>query len=163
MQQISLLQKMVRQLLALAVIAGLLVGCERFKNPETDISKSKNVRAGKRKVRIDTAIVWVDIADREDLRQKGLMFRTELPEDEGMLFIFERPAIQSFWMRNTYIPLDIAFIDAKGRITDIHQMKPLDEEPRYESSVPVVFAIELNQGWFAKRGIKVGAQVSYED
>lgn len=150
----------------LLILATMLAGCDMLSKKErleTSAVKSKTMRAGKRKVRIDTAIVWVEIADREDLRQRGLMFRNELPEDEGMLFVFERPSIQSFWMRNTYIPLDIAFIDAKGKITDIHQMKPLDEEPRYESSVPVTFALEVNQGWFAKRGIKVGAQVSYDD
>lgn len=157
---------MFRAIVFVIVCAGLLFGCERLnkKEPSPHASAtSKNTRAGKRKVRIDTAVVWVEIADRPELRQRGLMFRKELPEDEGMLFVFERPEIQSFWMRNTYIPLDIAFIDEKGRITDIHQMKPLDEEPRYESSVPVPFAIELNQGWFARRGIKVGAQVSYDD
>lgn len=150
----------------LLILTTALAGCDKFpkqENAEIGGAKPKTTRAGKRKVRIDTAIVWVEIADRDDLRQKGLMFRTELPEDEGMLFVFERPDMQSFWMRNTYIPLDIAFIDAKGKITDIHQMKPLDETPRYESSVPVPFAIEVNQGWFARRGIKVGAQVSYDD
>lgn len=150
----------------LLILAAALTGCDALSKKETvetGAAKSKTMRAGKRKVRVDTAIVWVEIADRDDLRQKGLMFRTELAEDEGMLFVFERPDMQSFWMRNTYIPLDIAFIDAKGKITDIHQMKPLDETPRYESSVPVPFALEVNQGWFARRGIKVGAQVSYDD
>ncbi|MCS7012850.1 MAG: DUF192 domain-containing protein [Chloroherpetonaceae bacterium] len=154
------------QAIVLIICAGLILSCGQSRQKESSaeqtVTATKNTRAGKRKVRIDTAVVWVEVADRDELRQRGLMFRTELPEDEGMLFVFERPEIQSFWMRNTYIPLDIAFIDEKGRITDIYQMKPLDEEPRYESSVPVPFAIELNQGWFAKRGIKVGAQVSYD-
>lgn len=113
-------------------------------------------RGNLQKIMVDTTTVWVEIAQDNLTRTKGLMFRNDMPEDQGMLFIFEVPQILSFWMKNTYLPLDIAFIDPKGIITDIHQMAPLDTVPRYASSVPTLYALEVNQGFFAKKGIRVG-------
>lgn len=113
-------------------------------------------RGNLQKLTIDTTTVWVEIAQDNLTRTKGLMFRNDMPEDQGMLFIFEVPQMLSFWMKNTYLPLDIAFIDHKGVITDIHQMAPLDTVPRYASSVPTLYALEVNQGFFAKKGIRVG-------
>ena len=85
------------------------------------------------------------------------MYRDELAEDAGMLFVFQQPAIQSFWMANTYIPLDIAYIDASYRITDILQMEPLDTGS-YPSTQPALFALEVIKGWFEEKSIAAGAQ-----
>jgi uncharacterized membrane protein (UPF0127 family) len=86
------------------------------------------------------------------------MHRRMLPENRGMLFVFREPAQQSFWMMNTYIPLSIAFIDERGAILNIADMKPLTTDP-HPSAGPAKYALEMNQGWFAKRGIKRGAVV----
>lgn len=103
----------------------------------------------------DTVVAEVAATPQE--REQGLMYRTELGENEGMLFIFERTEPLSFWMRNTFIPLDIAFLDREQRIVDIQQMEPQDEEFT-ESAAPAMFALEVRQGWFEGRGIDVGAE-----
>ena len=101
--------------------------------------------------------VRVEIADDPFEQQRGLMYRTSLGGDRGMLFVFRGEEPRSFWMKNTRIPLSIAYIDSKGHITDILDMKPLDDEPpHYTSSEPVQYALEVNQGFFEARGVKVG-------
>lgn len=101
--------------------------------------------------------VRVEIVDGPFEQQRGLMYRTSLGEDRGMLFVYRREQPLSFWMKNTRIPLSIAYIDSKGRITDILDMKPLDDKlPHYVSSEPVQYALEVNQGFFDERGVKVG-------
>jgi uncharacterized membrane protein (UPF0127 family) len=100
--------------------------------------------------------VRVEIADGPSEQERGLMYRTSLGEDRGMLFVFSSEQPRSFWMKNTKIPLSIAYIDSKGRITDILDMKPLDDEPpHYTSSEPVQYALEVNQGFFEEKGVKV--------
>ncbi len=104
--------------------------------------------------------VQAEIADDNAERQRGLMERTELAEDAGMLFVFDREQPRSFWMRNTLIPLSIAYISADGRIVDIQDMEPLDDEPpSYASAEPAKYALEVNQGFFAERGVEVGDRV----
>jgi uncharacterized membrane protein (UPF0127 family) len=101
--------------------------------------------------------VWVEIADTDAERQRGLMGRTALPEDQGMLFVFPSEEQLSFWMKNTLIPLSIAYIDSEGRIVDIQDMKPLDDDPpHYVSAEPARYALEVNQGFFEERGVTVG-------
>jgi uncharacterized protein len=101
--------------------------------------------------------VRVEIADDLFEQQRGLMYRKSLGKDRGMLFVYRREQWLSFWMRNTRIPLSIAYIDSKGRITDILDMKPLDDKPpHYVSSEPVQYALEVNQGFFDEHGVKVG-------
>jgi uncharacterized membrane protein (UPF0127 family) len=104
--------------------------------------------------------VKVEVARSFDERARGLMYRTELPEDQGMLFIFGNRANQSFWMKNTYLPLSIAFIDASGTIISIQDMEPLDDETMHRSPKPALWALEMNQGWFVENGISVGDTVS---
>lgn len=105
--------------------------------------------------------LFVETAQTETERQRGLMFREHLPPDQGMLFIFPVSQIQSFWMRNTFIPLDIAFIDRDGVIVDIQHMKPVDESVLYTSRAPALYALEVNAGWFAQHGIEAGARVNF--
>ena len=88
----------------------------------------------------------------------GLMFRESLDTDSGMLFVFDRVAQQSFHMSHTTIPLDIAFIDEEGCIESIKELTPLRREPVY-SNAPVLYALEVNQGWFAENEVKVGDQI----
>ncbi len=104
--------------------------------------------------------VRAEVADERAERQTGLMGRTELAPDAGMLFVFGRERDLSFWMRNTLIPLSIAYISADGRIVDIQDMEPLDDEPpSYASAEPAKYALEVNQGFFAERGVEAGDRV----
>ncbi len=103
--------------------------------------------------------VRVEIADDDAERQRGLMERTALAGDAGMLFVFGRERQLSFWMRNTLIPLSIAYIDADGRIVDIEDMEPLDDQTKHPSAEPAQYALEVNQSFFEERGIEVGDTV----
>ena len=91
-------------------------------------------------------------------RQTGLMFRKEMPAQEGMLFVFEQPAMQCFWMRNTLLPLTAAFVADDGTIVNLADMKPQTEDSHC-SAKPVRYVLEMNQGWFAKRGLKAGTKL----
>src|SRR5215213_3589027 len=99
--------------------------------------------------------VHVEIADTPEERQTGLMGRSALAEEAGMLFVFEQEQILAFWMKDTLIPLSIAYIDAEGRIVDIQDMQPLDETDHL-SAEPAQYALEVNQGFFEGRGVMVG-------
>ena len=99
-----------------------------------------------------------EVAATDATRTTGLMFRRMMPENRGMLFVFPHAQPQSFWMMNTYLPLSIAFVDEQGVIVNIADMKPLTTDP-HPSAKPAKYALEMNQGWFAKRGIKAGAKL----
>lgn len=101
--------------------------------------------------------VVAEVAATPEERSRGLMYRDDVPDGTGMLFVFQRADVQSFWMANTYVPLDIAYMDASYRIIDILQMEPLDTGS-YPSSAPALFALEVRQGWFAEQEIVEGAQ-----
>ncbi len=103
--------------------------------------------------------IVVELARDTDEQSRGLMFRRSLGENEGMLFVYDSPRMLSFWMKNTRLPLSIAFIDKAGRIVQIEEMKPYDTITRHRSSVPVQYALEMNRGWFKKKGIKIGDTV----
>jgi uncharacterized protein len=104
--------------------------------------------------------VRVEVADEPAEQAKGLMYRKALGKNRGMLFVYPEERELSFWMKNTLIPLSIAYIDSKRRIVDIQDMKPLDDRPpHYVSSEPAQYALEVNRGFFKKRGVKVGDRV----
>ncbi len=88
------------------------------------------------------------------------MSRAYLPENEGMLFVFDTEGHHSFWMKNTSIPLSIAFIGRKGEIVQIEDMQPQDST-LHTSAYPVLYALEMNQGWFRKNGIEVGDKITF--
>jgi len=94
-------------------------------------------------------------------KERGLMFTEQLPADEGMLFVFEYEHRPSFWMKNTPIDLDLAFIDGRGRIVEIGRMQALDEETIHRSRLPALYALEVNAGWFREHGIAVGDKVEF--
>ncbi len=97
----------------------------------------------------------VELAVTPDQRREGLMYRDRLGEREGMLFVFDQEKVLTFWMRNTPLPLSIAFIDARGVIVQITDMVPFSEVP-VSSQVPARFALEVNQGAFERAGVAVG-------
>lgn len=98
------------------------------------------------------------VAQAPQERQTGLMHRKEMPQHEGMLFVFEQPAQQCFWMKNTLLPLTAAFVDDDGTIVNLADMKPQTLDSHC-SAKPVRYVLEMNQGWFAKKGIKAGAKL----
>jgi uncharacterized membrane protein (UPF0127 family) len=97
----------------------------------------------------------VEVAATPETRATGLMNRFSLQPDHGMLFVFEAPQPLSFWMKDTYVPLSIAFVDARGRIVNIEDMRPQDESPHFSRGL-ALYAIEMRQGWFAAKGIGAG-------
>jgi uncharacterized membrane protein (UPF0127 family) len=103
--------------------------------------------------------VQVEIADTPFLRNRGLMNRDYLPRDHGMLFSFPKEGTQSFWMKNTLLPLSIAFIDRDGVIINIERMMPHDLDS-VSSSCEVPYALEMNDGWFDNMGINPGSRVT---
>ena len=96
----------------------------------------------------------VEVADDPDERRRGLMFRTRLDPDHGMLFVFPDAQLRSFWMVNTAIPLSIAYIGADGVIQEIHDMQPFSRAP-VPSRAPAMYALEVNQGRFQEVGVRV--------
>lgn len=99
-----------------------------------------------------------EVAATPAQREVGLMHRFSLKPDHGMLFVFERAEPQAFWMKNTYVPLSIAFIGNDGHIVSIDDMAPQDERSHW-SNGPARFALEMRKGWFAERGIVAGDRV----
>jgi uncharacterized membrane protein (UPF0127 family) len=103
----------------------------------------------------------IELADTPAARQTGLMHRKSMPTNDGMLFVFERAEMSCFWMRNTLIPLSIAFLADDGSIVNIADMKPLDETSHCPAK-PVRLALEMNQGWFERHGLKAGDKLTGE-
>lgn len=111
-----------------------------------------------RTLTIDGQAFTVEVASTPETRETGLMNRFSLRQDHGMLFVFESPQPLAFWMKNTYIPLSIAFVDGNGRILNIEDMRPQDESTHL-SKGEALYAIEMRQGWFASKGIAAGDRV----
>ncbi len=103
-------------------------------------------------------LIHAQVAATNEQRATGLMFRQEMPASEGMLFVFEQPSAQCFWMKNTLLPLTAAFVADDGTIVNLADMKPQTTNSHC-STKPVRYVLEMNQGWFAKRGIKAGSKL----
>ena len=109
-----------------------------------------------------TASIEIEIADTELARQQGLMFRTSMEDNQGMLFIFEQEEMQSFWMKNTILPLDIMFVNRNKEIVKIHKnTMPFQEEPGYESGRPAMYVVEVKAGYTDVHGIKEGDRINF--
>lgn len=134
----------------LAVAVPLFQGCAWAGDPKSPPLK---------RILVGQTPLWVEVADTLEKQERGLMFRRSLPENEGMLFVFTEPIELSFWMRNTLIPLDIAFVGPDGVILNIHQARPLDESVLYRSAGAAKYVIETNRGWFARHGIGPGDKI----
>lgn len=105
--------------------------------------------------------ISAELARTPQEREIGLMHRTSMGASEGMLFIFERPGVQCFWMKNTLIPLSAAFLADDGTVVNIVDMKPKTLDSHC-STQPVRYVLEMNQGWFSKRGVKAGSKLAGE-
>jgi len=146
---------LLRALALLAVLAATAAGQVRFKQGTLTLAQLHR-----------QVTLVVEVADTPAAREQGLMHRRALPERAGMLFIFETTGRWGFWMKNTLIPLSIAFIGEDWRIVDIQDMQVAPDPARgpftiYEPSAPARYALEVNQGFFARAGITVGARVTY--
>ena len=119
--------------------------------PQTELPRTK----------LSVGIYQIDaqVAATEEQREIGLMFRKEMPQHEGMLFTFESPSRLCFWMKNTLLPLTAAFLADDGVVINLEDMKPLTTDSHCASK-PVRYVLEMNKGWFAKRGIKPGTKIS---
>ena len=113
------------------------------------------------RVPLQAGIYQIDaqVALTPDQRQIGLMYRPDMPQHEGMLFVFEQPSEQCFWMKNTLLPLTAAFVADDGTIVNLADMKPRTTDSHC-SAKPVRFVLEMNQGWFAKKSIKAGYKLA---
>ena len=113
------------------------------------------------RVRLAAGMHQIDaqVAQTDEQRATGLMWRKQMPQHEGMLFAFEQPSRQCFWMKDTLLPLSAAFIDDDGTIVNIADMQPRSLDSHC-SAKPVRYVLEMNQGWFDKKGIKPGARLS---
>jgi uncharacterized membrane protein (UPF0127 family) len=123
-------------------------------------SASGDIHFSSTELSIETAAgasipISVEIAIDDEQRAQGLMYRKSLEDGKGMIFVFDRDQIMSFWMKNTLIPLSIAFITSDGRILEIHDMEPLDLSST-RSNRSARYALEVPQGWFSRAGISVG-------
>jgi uncharacterized protein len=109
----------------------------------------------------DVRTSFLSVADTEAERQRGLMNRTSLARDGGEVFVFDGPVQDAFWMKDTLIPLSIAFWDASGRIVDLKEMTPCrsDPCPLYRPRAPYTHALEMNAGWFDEHGVTIGDTV----
>ena len=128
-------------------------------------SPSPSGEFGVGRVLLDTdegsQLIDVEVADTPELRQLGLMHRKSLDDDAGMVFVFFEEQQGGFWMKNTLIPLSIAFFDAKGKILEVMDMRPCEKDPcpTYDPGVPYMGALEVNQGAFDRWGVEAGDSV----
>ena len=118
--------------------------------PQLDLPRA-TLQAGRQQIS-------VQLAETPLQRQIGLMHRRQMPKHEGMLFVFEQPGVQCFWMKNTLLPLTAAFLDDAGRIVNLADMQPQSEQ-QHCSAKPVRYVLEMNQGWFKQRNLKAGARL----
>lgn len=110
-------------------------------------------------IEVDGHRIRVEVADDGARRNQGLMNRDRLPAEQGMLFVYPDEKPRSFWMKNTRIPLSIAYIDGEGQIVSIKDMRPMSTRG-VPSDHPAMYALEVNQGWFDKKGVAAGARVT---
>ena len=111
------------------------------------------------KLKIGNHDLLVELAVSDLEQEKGLMNRDSLGTDQGMLFVFDQPKEASFWMHNTSIPLDLAYLDEKGEILEILPLVPFEENPVNSKSKKVAYALEVNRDWFSSRSLKAGTKV----
>ena len=103
-------------------------------------------------------LIRAEVAADYGTRMRGLMFRESMPVNAGMLFVFDEPGAQCMWMKNTLIPLSVAFLDSTGTIINIADMQPHSEQSHCAAR-PALYALEMTQGWFAERGVKAGTKL----
>jgi hypothetical protein len=140
-----------RNFLAAMLVSMLSISVVAQGNPQTQLVRT-SLNAGMH-------LIQVQLAQNFEQRQIGLMWRKEMPQNEGMLFVFDEPAVQCFWMRNTLLPLTAAFVADDGTIVNLVDMKPMSDDSHC-SKKPVRFVLEMNLAWFAKRNLQAGFKLT---
>ena len=135
-----------------------LVGCDRNQTAPVASAETKTID-DRFAIKVGERTVSMQVAARPDEMQKGLMYRKAMGAEEGMIFVFEKPQRMSFWMRNTEISLDIGYFDVHGVLKEIYPMYPHDESAVKSRSQELQFCLEMNQGWYASKGVRPGAQL----
>lgn len=135
------------------VLSGMLIGLSVQSASAQSLSDMPQTR-----LRMGKHFAQVELASTKDQQQRGLMHRKQLGPNQGMLFVFERDERLCFWMKDTHVPLTVAFITAKGTILNFRDMEPLTDK-QHCSSIPTRYALEMPQGWFAQHNIQPGARV----
>ncbi|WP_294080077.1 DUF192 domain-containing protein [Proteiniphilum sp. UBA5384] len=156
----------------LIVIVGLTVYYTQRGNGDTEIFTESGVmdipfnKQGElfftnQQNRDTLTVIDIEVADSDQLRARGLMYRRSLPENAGMLFIQTRAEMQSFWMKNTYIPLDILFVNAGKEIVTIHANTTPLKEWNYASTQPALYVVEVNAGFADRYGISINDKIEF--
>ncbi len=169
----SMSQSLAMNFVSILSLAGLVLlsACDRETIPPVSAPASAAAEApsGRPQSKLPTIKLWLgpqeitaEQARTEKEVQTGMMFRKEMAENEGMLFVFGGPMRRSFWMRNTLIPLSCAYIDPDGVILEIRDMKPLDESSIEAKSDRVQYVLEVKQGWFERNKVNIGMLVRTE-
>lgn len=138
---------------AFRLILGFVVVFSTFSCSKSNVLQTQEIK-------INQWNITVEIADTQEVQEKGLMGRESLDEDRGMLFVYDRDSRKSFWMKNTKIPLSIAYIATDGTIREIYDMEPLSTRI-VDSRYSVRYVLEVNQGAFQRHGIKEGDKVEF--
>ena len=141
------------------VIAMIACACSDANEPEPPLLPTAQITVSSGEV---SRPLTVELATTPSQRQQGLMYRQSMAEDRGMLFLFEQDINHGFWMKNTYIPLDIAYLAPDGTVLEIVKGEPLNTDPLTPQQ-PYRHALEVNQGWFEENGLGPGAKVSIPD
>ena len=146
------------RLVALALIGLLLLPV--LSSPAGGAEEPARPQLTLQRVKLSAGMHQIDaqVAATPDERQIGLMFRKEMPQHEGMIFVFEQAAQQCFWMKNTLLPLTAAFVADDGTIVNLADMKPQTMQSHC-SDKPVRYVLEMNRGWFTKKGLKAGSKL----
>lgn len=153
-------------LILIALITLASVGCKQ--SPAVTSQSAQPIRpTGQPKLK--TVKLWMgahevaaEMALTAQQRADGMMHRTNMGTMEGMLFVFNRPGPQGFWMKNTIVPLDAAYIDPDGVIREIYPLEPLNETPVDSQSSDIQYVLEMNQGWFSNHNVRVGMKIRTE-
>jgi len=170
MKMLRLVENHQRSLIAALIFLSLAlvnwIGMPPAAQAQSTNNQSKSAQLGVAQPPLPTSrltagmhVITAEVASSPQTREKGLMFRKELAPNHGMLFVFQTPSTQCFWMMNTILPLSIAFLKDDGTITNIADMQPMSVNSHC-STEPVRFALEMEQGWFARRGITPGKQIT---
>lgn len=151
------------------VLAGLFVGCQKDSPTPTPVAPAQHSLPTHAQPKLRTVRLWLgpeemtaEVALTAEQEETGMMFRTNMEENAGMLFVFGSPMRASFWMKNTILPLSAAYIDPDGNIAEIHDLKPQDTNPVLADSNNIQYVLEVNQGWFARHHIPVGTLIRSE-
>jgi len=143
-------------MLSLALLA--VTGCGRGDAPQQAQATPKTVD-DYFAIKVGGQTVQMELAVGMEEMQHGLMGRRDLKTDQGMIFVYDKPQQQSFWMRDTPTPLDVGFFDEAGVLAEVYPMYPFDETPVRSRSKELKYALEMNQGWFAAHGVRPGAKL----